>query len=113
MSLIPEKLQVRLRANWRKNLFENNAIDLKPVAKIFSPDAPFTALITELSETGQVYGLFDWGNGRMQCAQVPLIEIEKFRGMWGCPVELDTEFKAKMPLSGYVKDAAKLGRIAI
>lgn len=114
MSLLPEKLQARLTSNWRKNLFENNSLDLKPIALLFSPDAPFSALLTELDPDRQIlFGLFDWGSGRMQCAQVPLVEIEKFRGMWGMPVELDTKFKPKMPLSGYVKQAALMGRIAI
>jgi hypothetical protein len=114
MSLIPEKLLARLTSNWRKNLFENNSLDLKPVAKVFLPDADFTALLTELDPDRQIlFGLVDHGQGRMKICAIALTELETMRGNWGCPVEVDTSFKPKMPLSGYVKAAAQLGRISV
>lgn len=114
MSLIPEKLLARLRSNWRRNLFENNSLDLNPVAKVFLPDSDFTAIFTEMDPDRKLlFGLVDHGQGRMKVEAMSLAELEDLRGNWGCPVEVDTAFKPKMPLSGYVKDAARLGRIAI
>lgn len=114
MSLIPEKLLARLASNWRKNLFENNSLDLKPVAKCFLPDSDFTAIFTEMDPDRKIlFGLVDHGGGRMKVCAMALTELEDLRGNWGCPVEVDTAFKPKMPLSGYVKQAAQLGRIAI
>jgi hypothetical protein len=114
MSLIPEKLLARLTSNWRKNLFENNSIDLKPVAKVFLPDGDFSAIFTEMDPDRKLlFGLVDHGQGRMKVEAMSLAELEDLRGHWGCPIEVDTSFRSKMPLSGYVKAAAQLGRIAI
>lgn len=114
MSLIPEKLQALLRSNWRRNLFENNSLDLKPVVKIFLPDADFTALFTEMDPDRQIlFGLVDRGGGRMKVEAFHLPELETMRGNWGCFMECDETFKAKMPLSGYVQQAARRGRIDV
>lgn len=113
MSLLPEKLLARLTSNWRKNLFENNSLDLKPVAKVFLPDSDFSAIFTEMDPDRKLlFGLVDRGNGRMSVCAMSLAELEDLRGNWGCPVEVEA-IKSKLPLSGYVKNAAQLGRIAI
>lgn len=111
--LLTTALRAKLVSNWLRNSANGGYLDFYPVLKVFSPDAEFTALLTELNpqDGDTVLGLFDWGHGKIGYHRGSLNAIAQRRGMWGLPVERDTEFHAQRPLSGYAARAEQVGRI--
>lgn len=77
-------------------------IDFYPVARLFTPDAQCTWLLTELDpDTNIAFGLCDLELGMPELGYVSLDELNSVRGLLGLPVEVDEFFLAKYPLSKY------------
>jgi hypothetical protein len=87
-------------------------LDPMPVVKLFTPDAQATWLLTELDADGdRAYGLCDLGVGMPELGYVSISELESLRGPLGLPIERDTHFVAKHPLSEYAVRAHTEGAI--
>ena len=82
------------------------SLDLKPVVKLFTPDAQATWLITELDENGIAFGLADLGMQSPELGYIDLNEIMSVRSPLGLPVERDRFFTADKMLTQYA-DAAR------
>jgi hypothetical protein len=67
MTLFTQAQHEQLIANCQAQIVNNDAgrpdIDFKPVAKLFTPDAQCTWLLTELGNDDIAYGLGDLGMG--------------------------------------------------
>ena len=92
---------------------DGDTIDFHPVVKIFTPDAGFTWLLTEVDPDHPeiAFGLCDLGMGSPELGCVSLAEIAELRGKLGLPVERDLHFTAEKSLSAYADEARRLGRI--
>jgi hypothetical protein len=116
MKLITDSLTEQLLANSRaqRTAMEKGgeALDFKPVVKLFTPDAQCTWLLTELdADDGLAFGLCDLGLGEPELGYVDLIELRSVRGMLGLPVERDRHFEADKSLSAYANEARARGHI--
>jgi hypothetical protein len=91
----------------------DDGVDHPPVAKLFTPDAGATWLISEVDpdDPDQLFGLCDLGLGSPELGYVSLAEITALRGPLGLPVERDLHFIADKPLSMYADEAHSKGRI--
>jgi DUF2958 family protein len=88
------------------------AIDFRPVVKLFTPDAQCTWLLTELEpDGGLAFGLCDLGLGCPELGYVALVELATVRGKLGLPIERDLHFDADKALSAYAEEARSSGRI--
>src|SRR5512138_3218658 len=102
MKLLTASIREQLLANGRANRREDglpreeDAIDHKPVVKLFTPDANCTWLITELdpTEPDEAFGLCDLGMGCPELGYVSLPELEAVRGPFNLPIERDRYFEA-------------------
>ena len=91
---------------------QDQALDFKPVLKLFTPDAQCTWLLTEIDEgTDLAFGLCDLGFGCPELGYVSLTELRIVRGKRGLPVERDLHFEADKPISAYADDARTHGHI--
>lgn len=110
-----EQLLVNGRANRREDGLprEDDAIDHKPVVKLFTPDANCTWLLTELDpdEPTEAFGLCDLGLGCPELGYVSLSELESVRGPLNLAVECDLYFVADKTISAYAAEARRLGYI--
>jgi hypothetical protein len=89
-----------------------DALDFKPVLKLFTPDAQCTWLLTELGpDGGLAFGLCDLGMGCPELGYVALIELTNVRGKLSLPVERDLHFDADKTISAYAAEARERGRI--
>ena len=100
----------------RIRLFANalaDETDHWPIAKLFSPDAGATWLISEVDpdDPDRLFGLCDLGVGSPELGYVSLTEIMSVRGRLGLPIERDLHFVADKPLSVYAEKARMKGRI--
>jgi hypothetical protein len=118
MKLLTKDIFERLLANGRANrdadgLPLEDAIDHKPVVKLFTPDAGCTWLLSEIDpdEPDIAFGLCDLGMGCPELGTVSLSELESVRGKLGLPVERDMYFEADKTLSAYADEASKRGAI--
>jgi Protein of unknown function (DUF2958) len=116
MKLITESLTAKLLANGRAQRAAmdkgDDALDFKPVVKLFTPDAQCTWLLTELDpDGGLAFGLCDLGMGEPELGYVSLIELQFVRGKLGLPVERDRHFEAAKSISAYTEEARQLRRI--
>lgn len=115
MKLITDLLTEQLLANGRAQREAidkgNDAVDFKPVIKLFTPDAQCTWLITELDADGLLFGLCDLGLGCPELGYVSLVELASVRGRLGLPVERDLHFTAAKTLSAYAEEARIAGHI--
>lgn len=98
MKLITDSLTEQLLANGRAQRAAidkgDNALDFKPVVKLFTPDAQCTWLLTELDpDGGLAFGLCDLGLGCPELGYVSLTELYAVRGKLGLPVERDRHFE--------------------
>jgi hypothetical protein len=110
MKLITESLTEKLLANGRAQRAAmdkgEDALDFKPVVKLFTPDAQCTWLLTELDpEGGLAFGLCDLGMGCPELGYVSLSELSTVRGKLGLPVERDIHFAANKTISAYADEA--------
>jgi hypothetical protein len=102
MKLITDSLTEQLLANGRAQRAAidkgDDALDFKPVVKLFTPDAQCTWLLTELDD-GLFFGLCDLGLGCQELGYVSLAELSTVRGKLGLPVERDRHFEADKTIS--------------
>ncbi|MBV5266478.1 DUF2958 domain-containing protein [Pinisolibacter aquiterrae] len=112
MTLIPQTLRDRLLANGAKSR-DTGAFDPRPVAKLFTPDAGATWLLSELDpdDPDLAFGLCDLGLGCPELGHVRLSELAAVRGRLGLPVERDLHFRADKSLGTYADEARRKGRI--
>ena len=94
---------------------KGECLDLKPVVKLFTPDAQCTWLLTELypNDTDVAFGLCDLGMGCPEIGDVRISEIEAIHGALGLPVERDRHFIGKKTLTEYAKDARFAQQITV
>jgi hypothetical protein len=116
MKLITDSLTEQLLANGRAQRAAmdkgDEALDFKPVVKLFTPDAQCTWLLTELDRDGALaFGLCDLGMGEPELGYVSLIELQSVRGKLGLPIERDRHFEADKTISAYAEDARARGSI--
>ena len=112
MKLLTDAQRRELTANGARSA-AGEAIDPRPVVKLFTPDASATWLLSELdpSEPDRAFGLCDLGLGFPELGYVSLAELAGVRGRLGLPVERDLHFAADRPLSAYAAEAERHGRI--
>ena len=116
-NLIPPDIKSRLVENGRVNAEriadDGHTVDFHPVVKLFTPDAGFTWLLSEVDPENEdiAFGLCDLGMGCPELGSVSLSEIIALRGKLGLPVERDLHFEAEKSLSAYADEARLLGRI--
>ena len=116
MKLITDSLTEQLLANGRAQRAAmdkgDDALDFKPVVKLFTPDAQCTWLLTELDlDGGLAFGLCDLGLGCPELGYVSLAELSSVRGKLGLSVERDLHFDADKAISAYADQARAHGRI--
>jgi hypothetical protein len=115
MTLITKSLTEKLLANGRAQRAAINkgddALDFKPVVKLFTPDAQCTWLLTELDSDDLSFGLCDLGMGEPELGYVSLVELQSVRGKLGLPVERDLHFEADKSISAYAEEARQRRRI--
>jgi hypothetical protein len=87
------------------------ALDFKPVVKLFTPDAQCTWLLTELDSDGLAFGLCDLGMGEPELGYVSLVELTGVRGKLGLPIERDLHFVAAKSIAAYTEEARARGCI--
>jgi len=87
--------------------------DFIPIAKLFTPDAQCTWLLSELdpNDPDIAFGLFDLGMGVPELGSVRISELEAIRGRLGLPVERDQYFTAHKTISAYADEARASGAI--
>lgn len=109
--LMPEQCELLL-ANGQLSR-EGEDFDPHPIAKLFTPDAGATWLITELDpdDPSIAFGLCDFGLGSPELGSVSLDEIAAVKGPLGLGVERDLHFVARQPISAYAEEARRVGRI--
>ncbi len=119
MPLLTNAQRARLLANGRANAAltatGRRARDLRPVVKLFTPDAGATWLLTELdpADPDSAFGLCDLGLGCPELGRVSLTALAALRGRLGLPIERDRHFAPDKPLSAYVAAAHVRGTIAV
>ena len=116
MTLITKALTDQLLANGRAQRAAmdkgDDALDFKPVVKLFTPDAQCTWLLTGLDPYGGLaFGLCDLGMGEPELGYVSLLEIANVRGKLGLPIERDLHFEADKAISAYAEEARQRRRI--
>jgi hypothetical protein len=109
MTLFTQKQTEKLLANCQEQIVNNDVghsdIDFKPVVKLFTPDAQYTWLLTELGNDDIAYGLCDLGMGTPEVGFVCMRELREARGPLGLPIERDLHFDANKTLSAYADEA--------
>jgi Protein of unknown function (DUF2958) len=114
MKLITDSLTEQLLSNGRAQRAAmdkgDDALDFKPVVKLFTPDAQCTWLLTELDD-GLLFGLCDLGLGSPELGYVSLAELSAVRGKLGLPIERDRQFVANKTISSYADEARANGYI--
>ena len=116
MTLITKALTEQLLSNGRAQRAAmdqgDDALDFKPVVKLFTPDAQCTWLLTELDpDGGLAFGLCDLGLGEPELGYVSLAELSLVRGKLRLPIERDLHFEADKPISAYAEEARQVRRI--
>jgi len=101
----------RLTKNGEASRDSVEGIDHAPVAKLFTPDAGCTWLLSEIDPDNAdiAFGLCDLGFDCPELGSVSLSEIASVRGKLGLPVERDLSFVAEYPLSVYAEAAREAG----
>src|SRR5918995_3956500 len=96
--LITAAQRVQLLANGLRSA-QGEAINPRPVVKLFTPDANATWLLSELDTAvpDQAFGLCDLGLGSPELGWLSLPELAKVRGRFGLRVEQDRLFVADRP----------------
>ena len=108
--LITKNIDQQLRKNHRSSVSSGTSLmKMKPVVKLFTPDAAGTWLLVSLDEHNIAYGLCDLGLGCPEVGSVSLEEIKSVRGNWGLPVERDRGFIPQKTLDEYAQIAKKTG----
>lgn len=110
MTFLSAKDRARLLANGRLRRCAEGAeahLDLFPLAKLFTPDAECTWLLSELDpeDPNRAFGLCDLGLGYPELGYVNLTELSTLRGRANLPVERDRYFVATKSLAAYAAEA--------
>lgn len=86
---------------------------IRPVVKLYTPDAAATWLIAWLApqDPDVAYGLCDLGFGLPEIGGFRLSAIKEMRGPLGMPVMRDRTFAARQSLLDYAVDAHARGRV--
>jgi Protein of unknown function (DUF2958) len=119
MQLLTIEQHTRLLENGRRSQArineDGNTEDFFPVAKLFTPWAGATWLLTELDpdEPDIAFGLCNLGLGSPELGSVRLSELQALHGPGGLSVERDLWFTADRTLSAYAAEARALGRIKV
>src|SRR5271156_3770837 len=115
MNLVTDSLTQKLPANGHAQRTAmdkgEDALDFKPVVKLFTPDAQCTWLLTEIDGDGLLFGLCELGLGCPELGYVSLVELQSVRGKLGLPIERDLHFIADRSISAYAEEARQLRRI--
>jgi len=116
MTLITKALTEQLLLNGRAQRAAMDqgaeALDFKPVVKLFTSDAQCTWLLTELDpDGGLAFGLCDLGLGEPELGYVSFAELSTVRGRLGLPIERDLHFEANKGISAYADEARTRGHI--
>jgi len=107
--------KAKLLRNW--SLLEQGrrtgaGFDPPPAVKVFTPDAGATWLLAALSPDGRIaYGLADLGLGFVEAGEIDLQELGEVKGRLGLPVEVDRWFTPAGPLSQYLEEGRRQGRL--
>nr|BDD45310.1 single-stranded DNA endonuclease [bacterium] len=105
MKLFTKQQYTRLLKNGQDA--ENDHV---PVIKLFTPDANWTWLISEIMpDEVTAFGLCDGGMGFPELGYTHLPDIREIRGCLGLPVERDMYFEGKFPITIYA-EAARLNQ---
>ena len=114
MTLITKAQTDQLLANGRAQRVaidrQDQALDFKPVVKLFTPDGGATWLLTELDAVGE----FAFGFCNLGCpalGYISLTELRTVRGKLGLRIERDLHFEADKPISVYADEARSCGHI--
>jgi hypothetical protein len=112
VSLISEDQREQLLSNGRAAA-QGDRGDLRPVVKLFTPDAHAVWLLSELdpADGDTAYGLCDVGIGAPELAHVKLSDLAAIRGPNKLPVKRDPHFKPKRRIKEYAAQAAADGSI--
>ena len=116
MTLITKALTEQLLANSSAQRAAidkgEDALDYKPVVKLFTPDAQCTWLLTELDPDGGLpFGLCDLGLGEPELGCVSQVALRSVRGKLGLPIERARHFVANKPISAYADEAREVRRV--
>jgi hypothetical protein len=91
---------------------QDQALDFKPVVKLFTLDGGATWLFTELDANGIfAFGLCDLGLGCPELGYIGLTELRSVRGKLGLLIERDLHFETDKYLSEYADEARRHGHI--
>jgi|AntDeeMetagen681_2_1112603.scaffolds.fasta_scaffold07637_1 hypothetical protein len=106
MTLLTKTNIAKLRANRDagKRAHDSRDHDPVPVVKIRAQDSCATWLFTEIDEDDILFGVCDAG-GAPKLGSIALANLEAFRGRLNLPVERDTCFHGRSPLSVYLRSA--------
>jgi len=108
MALLSENLRARLEENGRSQHAAKgtgNKIDFVPVAKLYTPLADATWLLTEIdpNDSDRAFGLHNPGKGPPELCYVSLTELE--RRFAQSSVRRENDFHTDQPLSMYARKA--------
>ncbi|WCM26308.1 DUF2958 domain-containing protein [Sphingomonas sp. QA11] len=107
MSLFTPELRAALREQFR-----GNAMDKRPLVKLFHPLSTATWLASELAEDGDaLFGLADLGFGCPELGYFSIAEIEALRLPFGLRIERDLNFSTDLSLTDWAAWARKAGSI--
>jgi len=89
------------------------AIDPRPVVRLFTPDAHATWLLAALdaADGDTAWGLIDLGLGMPELGEIKLSDLAAIVGPRQQPVMRDRYFQAARPLSEYLRLAQENGYI--
>ena len=120
MKILTQEIRAKLLENGetqrvavRSGLDDVQPIDPYSVVKLFTPDANATWLLTELDpeDDDLAFGLCDLGLGEPELGYVRISELQALRGPLRLAVERDLHFTASRPISVYMEEARRAGRI--
>jgi len=118
MKLLTNAMRERLIANGFAQAAVKGTpqeLDLVPVCRLFNPVGAGTWLLTEIQpgEPDVGWGLCDLGVGSPEFGTVSLSELASVRHPFlGLGIERDLYWRPRGPLSLYIAEATKAGRIA-
>ena len=108
IKLITKKQFQQLQKNgerYKRAKAEDEAVDFKPVVKLFTPDAQCTWLLSFVypDDEDVAFGFCDLGVGFPEYGDVRLSELKTICGSFGLPVERDRYFVPAKLLTEYVR----------